>query len=455
MTTSNNHVSRRMVLRGLGGISLGLPLLESFTQPVSAQDKPAPQFLLVLNTQNGVRQAARGESETFWLRKSGPLTSAAMANESDRSLSVLSPYANDITIIKGLKFAFNPTGDGAHHSNSSQVLTGSKVKVVGGIGARPRSHPTHMSVDQHIAKHLNPQGVGSMNAIAADAKAHYLSFDEDGDIRSAQDNPLRLFEQVVGNTSANTGSAGALNTRRKFLNDKLRNQFETLEKSTSLSSGDKLKLEAHRSLIQDLEVKLCRLDDEDLKSKLDGAGEWFSKDDRRMEVAELHLQVMTLAVACGHTYAGTLQVGTLFGRGVTMHVGGKKVTKFHSVSHRSEEGGNKDRETHRLIDIMVFERLYMPMLGLLKERGLLNQGMAMWVNQAKDGMHGRDNVPYIIGGNAGGYLKTGLQVDAKAENDHLLNTIINASGTRKPDGSIYDDFGNKGRAKGTVKAIEA
>lgn len=450
MKASKSNVSRRLVLRGLGGLALGLPLMESVTQPLTAQAAQQPKFLIVLATPNGVRQAARGESETFWLRESGPLTSAGMAAEADRSLSVLSPYADDITVIKGINFKFHPTGNGAHHSNMSQMLTGSTVKVVG-----RRSHPTHMSIDRLIADSLNQPGIGPMNAIAAPADSHYLSFDEEGEIRSAQENPLRLFEQVVGSGQSAPGSTDALNARRKLVNDELRTQFQSLEQSAKLSSEDKTKLEAHRSLIQDIEVQLCSLEDESLKAELDQADGWFSQAARRMEAAELHLKVMTLAAACGHTYASTLQIGAQLGGGITLNVGGQQVGNNHKVSHRTEQGGDKDRETHRLIDILFFERLYLPLLGLLKERGLLDQGMAVWMNQSKDGMHGRDNVPHVIGGNAGGFIRNGLQVEVDAFNDHLLNTLINATGATKPDGSPYDDFGNKGDAPGVIEEIQA
>ena len=452
MKTSNRNVSRRLVLRGLGGTALGLPFLESLTGPVEAQAGGKPQFFLVLNTQNGVRQAARGESETFWLRKDGPLTSAAMAQESDRTLSVLSPYADDLAILKGINLAFNPTGNGAHHNNSSQLLTGSKVKVVG-----KHSHPTHMSIDRLIADELNTPGIGPMTAMAGGAAGHYISTDEDGVIRSAASNPMRLFEQIVGSNSGDSAEAQeAISSRRRFVNDELRGEFQALEQDPRLGLEDRLKLEAHRSLIQDVETKLCSLENQDLRAKLDDMNtrRWHESKNGFIDAAELHIQVLTLAVACGHTYAGTLQVGNM-GGAFAGTVGGVNVTNYHAISHRVAQGGDKDRETHRHIDIMYFERLYGPWIGLLKERGLLNNGVTMWMNQSKDGMHGRDNVPHILAGNAGGFLKTGYQTTVNVFNDHLLNTLINATGVRKPDGSLWDDFGNKGTAKGVVEEIMA
>jgi hypothetical protein len=48
--------------------------------------------------------------------------------------------------------------------------------------------------------------------------------------------------------------------------------------------------------------------------------------------------------------------------------------------------------------------------------------------------HGFDNLPVIVAGNAGGFLKQGQYLDAGgATNNKLLNTLISAAGVPTTD----------------------
>jgi hypothetical protein len=74
----------------------------------------------------------------------------------------------------------------------------------------------------------------------------------------------------------------------------------------------------------------------------------------------------------------------------------------------------------------------------------------MWTNHVSDGpSHSFKNLPVIIWGNGGGYLKQGAFVDGgNAGNNKLLNTLISAA-----VGSPVEDFGEG--AGGQLDAIRA
>jgi hypothetical protein len=61
---------------------------------------------------------------------------------------------------------------------------------------------------------------------------------------------------------------------------------------------------------------------------------------------------------------------------------------------------------------------------------LLDSAFALWTNHVAAGpSHGFDNLPVIVAGSAGGFLKQGQYVDAGGvTNDKLLNTLISAAG---------------------------
>jgi hypothetical protein len=74
-------------------------------------------------------------------------------------------------------------------------------------------------------------------------------------------------------------------------------------------------------------------------------------------------------------------------------------------------------------------------------RGLQDSAFVMWTNHVSDGpSRSFKNVPVILWGNAGDYLKQGESVDAGSTgNNRLLNTLISA--TVQDSGSAVEDFG--------------
>ena len=70
-------MNRRLVLRGAGGLMLGLPLLETFMpRQASAQTAMRSPFVIIVVGDNGVVQAGvtlggSGEPEKFWPTATG------------------------------------------------------------------------------------------------------------------------------------------------------------------------------------------------------------------------------------------------------------------------------------------------------------------------------------------------------------------------------------------------
>jgi hypothetical protein len=77
----------------------------------------------------------------------------------------------------------------------------------------------------------------------------------------------------------------------------------------------------------------------------------------------------------------------------------------------------------------------------------------MWTSHVANGpSHSHRNLPYIIAGSGGGYLKQGQYVDgAGATNAKLFNTLITAAGGRT-NGAEYTGFAG---ASGGIASIVA
>ena len=106
-TMKQAHPSRRAVLRGIGGATVGLPLLDVFARQGPGGARRVGDFALYVIHCNGVMQAhtGRGEPEMFWPRTTGPITAASLAADlaAKRSTGELGPLADRILIVKGVR----------------------------------------------------------------------------------------------------------------------------------------------------------------------------------------------------------------------------------------------------------------------------------------------------------------------------------------------------------------
>jgi hypothetical protein len=164
------------------------------------------------------------------------------------------------------------------------------------------------------------------------------------------------------------------------------------------------------------------------------------------EVVKLQMGVTAVAFACNHNRVATLQWGdgtdqTKYAVPANANLG----WPFHHISHRvqsdSASGSNPTAEqAHIEIDAVRMETLAAG-LDQFASRGLQDSCFVMWTNHVSDGpSHSFRNVPVIVWGNAGGYLKQGQYVDAaNSGNNKLLNTLISAA--VKDTGASVEDFG--------------
>jgi hypothetical protein len=187
-----------------------------------------------------------------------------------------------------------------------------------------------------------------------------------------------------------------------------------------------------------------------------------------MEVAtKAQLSLIALAFATGQTQVATLQVGG--GNDHTRYmVDGTLAPPFHFVSHHVLSDGGSGTAIPNAVDVhhkidRIHARMFKHFVEQLKAyktadgRPLLDDCAAVWMNSLSNGPpHGVNNVPHVIAGSAGGFLKKGMFVDAGgAKNNKFLNTMITAAGVRKADGMAVDDFGDAGVGNGLLDQMLA
>lgn len=458
-------ITRRRLLRGLFGVTVALPFLESLApRRALAGSGDVPPFAIFVRQANGVAQKTSDEPEMFWPREVGPLTRATMEADSDRAVSELKDYAEKLILVRGINFAFQGNGCG-HSGGGNQCLTAARVSE---DPAGNESLAMGESIDNRIATELNPPGVEPLTLYAGKMAGYInevLSYRGPKQLRAAERDPWKAYEKLFGLADVEPEIQRRLKERRASVNDLVRDQMQALLGRKDLSKSDRERLTLHFDSIRDLEVSMaCKLPDERV-AEMQEVSPRVRNSDLIETVTRMQMDIIALAMACGVTRAATLQIGD--GNDSTEYtIGGVRQKSFHKISHRIDSDGSEGppiegaQQLHHEID-RIHARLFKHLLDRLSayELGagtLLDHGVAVWLNDLADKWHSYRRVPYILAGGASGFLKTGQYVDVgSVTNNKLFNTIGTAVGCTDGAGGPLVDFGDESLEGGLIDALIA
>jgi hypothetical protein len=473
-------LSRRTLLRGLGGIALSLPMLEIMSSPrtahadESAADESAkpPRRFLVWSTPNGTVTDA-------WRPKPG-------ANEKDFTLSpILSPLAalkNDMVVVQHLKGCSY-----GHHWISS--LTGRPARDIG----YPNLYATGISVDQQIAN-----AIGTGTPIPSLQLGVQMRGDRDtagcvswaGADRPlpAENNPYLVFNKLfAGGASVTNESAEKLRAqlaRKRSILDSVLQQQAALQKK--LGTADKRVVDAHFQSIRDLETRLVALEASRGRctapaipqdpSKPGETPVW-DQDDNVPMVIDLFRRLIVAAFACDITRVITINMSNS-GGAYRMHrwiPGIDHNIDWHGHSHNVEVGNPSGLTAIQTYYYAELAKLASELKATTEADGksVLYNSLILSNNEygsngrvdyiPKDGgtlnfTHETKLMPYVLLGQAGGKIETGRNIVAGGPitwlgegppHTQLLVSMLNAMGL--PDTT----FGAPDQQKGPLPGLVA
>ncbi len=459
-------ISRRQVLKGIGGFTMSLPLLESvLPREAWGQATMRHRFAAFIRAGNGIVQAGGDGGERFWPRALGPITTTILKDQNgDRATSELSAYASRLTLLKNVRLPFARNSCG-HAEAIPQMLTARNH--TGGSSNDPKA--LGISIDWRIAQALNPAGLGPLTFMAGPQATYIgegLSWSASGVRTPAERSPANAFMRLTGLATAPAEVQALIAKRRKSVNDLVRTELKALQQNPAMSIADKTRLTQHLDSVRDLEVQMrCDLavDQAAAINSLSGP----QNNDVRVDVVKQFANLAAWAFNCRLNHVVTLQVGE--GNDQTQYtIGGTKLPRFHWISHRINSDGADGTPIANAVDLHAqIDRLQLQLFKHLLDRldsygspyggTLLDDTAAVWMNDLGSGPpHSADNTPWVIAGSAGGALKTGVHLDHAGKNNNLvLNTLLSAVGVRKTDGSPTDDFGDPGLSKGVINAMLA
>jgi hypothetical protein len=482
-------MNRRLVLRGAGGLMLGLPLLEGFMpRQASAQEATRSPFVLIVVSDNGVVQSGvtlggAAEPEKFWPTATGPLTKDSMlADKATRSTGELSDYAEKLLIVRGVNLPYSSTGC-SHSAADAQILTSATI-TSGGTNCLA----TGISVDTAIAKAKNAPGRDPLVLHAGMFSPGGTGFDIPGYVsyiaprqpRVYIDSPYKAYQTIIGaignggGTSAEAQALAQRAARSKSINDILRPQIQALIARRELSQSDRLRLDQHLTAIRDIEVGMqttITIPEADVTTMRQLDPKPYDQATREQAV-RLHMQLMAFSVAADYTRVAVLKIGDRIDDHVYT-INGQSF-KFHDASHRTVT--NAVDLCHAVDRLMMNHYKYLldQVSTYTTPTGpLFDQGVTIWTNQCATGAHSFSNVPWILAGTANNFLKKGQFItvgtgqmpggrqdgvggDPKVSGvNKMLNTVLQAAGVTQASGAKVDNFGEASLPTGIFSELLA
>jgi hypothetical protein len=420
-------------LRGGLAATAAVPLLNA-DRGWGQSNAAAPRRLVIFYTPNGTIGPE-------W-RPVGTETSFTFG----RILKPLEPYKAKLLALGGVNMALADSGFGSHHTRGiGGLLTGRPILsgTFESAGPPTAGWAAGISIDQHIAKALNPPtpwktlelGVQVIDAEVRGRISYLGPSQPVPPMESPYDASDRLFAAAVPPTAMDR-----LRARRKTVLDLVGADITAVR--GRVGAEDRLKLDAHLQAVQDIGRRLA--------TPAPGAGGGAAcagpTVGARMDVAapanmpaigKLQMDIAATALACDLTRIVTLQWTYAESNQTFPWLG---INEFHHVMSHAGDSDATALENLTKINVWYAEQLAY-FLGKLasyveSDRTLLDNTAVVWCNEVgKGNNHAHRDLPVLIAGSCGGHFRTGRFVDYMAggaagrPHNDLLIALAQAMGT--------------------------
>ncbi len=457
-------LSRRAFLRGAGGVAISLPFLElmgcsSRASDVHVGGDPTPGPEAGAGPTIGVPKrfvvmfSANGTIAENW-RPTGGETDFQLSP----ILSPLEPHRDHLLVLEGIDMESSQHGPGDNHQKGmAQLLSGIELlqgtEFTGGNGELV-GWGGGISIDQHIANQIG----GSSKFKSLELGVQVFSADIWSRMCYAaanrpippEDDPYAAFARIFGDLGADPLGLEKRRTLRHSVLDTVGDDYARL--TTKLGADDRAKLDAHLTAIRDIEVRL------DTGGQLGGAcqrpnmGTPINLGDNANYpmIGKLQMDLLVMALACDLTRVASLQWNTSVSNRVFSWLADPIAEGHHDLSHFGDSDATAMDKLTRINNwyAQQFAYLMAAMKNVPEGDGtLLDHTAMLWCNElARGNSHALDNAPFVIGGSAGGALKTGryLKYNGTVPHNNLYVSLMNAMGL--PDST----FGNPAYCTGPL-----
>jgi hypothetical protein len=422
-------MNRRFFLKSAGGLALAAPFLPSLWRRMARGQSapPPPRRCVIFHTPCGCLT-------TSWFPnvEDGALDAAALAGT---TLEPLTPFAGKLLVPRGLR-AINQYG-GPQSIDPHYQAAGSKLTCA--LIDNTTRFAQGASFDHEMARQINPAGVSPLvlgAGVGGSSALNQLSYSAADTAFRANQSPQSVYDGLGGLLSAHTGEIEYLRQRKLSVLDAVRDDLQTYQ-GLDLSAADRQRVQAWQDLVRDTErgvaAAACNMNAIGIDAaavaaatpKNPNATGVSTTDAAIMYTvgADMMFNLMALSMLCD---ANRVFVMYLSGY-VVFDWDGIHLTHDHDgIAHRTGDfstGGNCLADCLSMLRQIDdwYARKFLKLVTLLDglsdgDGTLLDNTATVWLQEFSDGgAFNLNNMPIVIAGSAGGYLKQGRAVNVEGK----------------------------------------
>jgi hypothetical protein len=398
---SSRRISRRALLRGAGGIAIGLPFLEIMGEPrtAAAADPVIPQRFIVFFSPDG------------YIRKNWVPTGDETNFQLGRSLMPLNDFKQNLIVLDGVDNEAAKHGPGDDHMRGmGSMLTGTELlpgTYQGGC-CEPSGVASGISIDQKIANVIGKNqkfkslefGVLAGNSGNALSYATYAGSNQP---LPAENNPGSIFSRVFNEIGGDQSAVDRLQAQRKSVLDAVAASYSSL--APRLGQIDKQRVDLHFSQIRDMETRLTTKANVSalcVKPGQPNVSQTYRQNDQYPNTGKLQMDLMVSALACDLTRVATIQWAA--------SATGPRFTWLgvdrgqHDVSHDGDDNADSQEKLTKIDEWYAKQLAYL--MGALKAipegppgKTMLDHTLILWCNELSRGnAHSHPDMPYVLAG---------------------------------------------------------
>ena len=436
--------TRREVLRVLAGTAVAGPVAQFLGMPTAHAASKTASRVIFMYFPDGVPGPSQDGQPSKW-HPTGTETQFTLPPV----LSPLQPWKEHCVFFRGL--SMGPTDSGSHPGGAKKLLTG----VDGGNG---------QSVDQFLAgtvgkgswfKHLYLGVQANHNNASGDK---HISYPIAGKTVAPLDDPTAalamLFQGAKPAGSSSAGPDPQLTADKSVLDVAI---ADLKELKSALGTTEQIRLGLHLEALREVEKRISTLltttpttqpplaqcSSPSISTSGFGANQLYDPAKFPL-IARAQIDLMVLAMACGLSKVGTLQLSHHTSELIMSRFPGTPMfaPNFDMRSHQASHYGAKHDEAKAEYKHFVMQRQWFVsqlayLLDELKKRPegsgtMLDNTLVVLCTEVCDGnLHKHDDMPFVLAGGAGGAIKTGrlLQYGYRRHGD-LLCSVAHAMGQK-------------------------
>ena len=425
-----NKINRRTVLRGIGGISLGLPWLEAMGASRFINDNIRLAFLFMPNGVNPEDWDPKGRGSNYTL---------------PNSLTPLEKIKSEVNVHSNLWHPGARGGDG-HYAKTANFLSGAPVKKT------TSDLECGISADQVAAQHIGQSTY--LPSIELAIKKTSTRIDTNVGFTQAYGGhiswstpkvpvpkeiiPAQAFNRLFKGAKKSASTPAETKSILDYIKE------DTARMKRYLGREDSYRIDQYFSSVRSLERRIQKASQDNFRMPRDAKKPTAGIPKDYDEHVDLMLDLIILAFQTNRTKVATFMFANAvsgqnfsFLNGVS---GG-----HHELSHHRDDGGKK-----KMIGLIAkyhvqkYAKMLMKMQEIKEEnKTLLDNSLILFGSGLKDAnKHSHNNLPIVVAGKGGGKVKTGIHEEHK-DKEKMNNLLL---GMLQTAGCPVKKFGDSDRA---------